>query len=191
MLTTQDLDHFAHFHHLSLGYSFDVPWSPRLSLHYDYASGDDDPSDGDNSRYDTLFGSRRFDYGPTSIYGAFARSNINTPGVRLALEPSHEIVAHRLGIGHVEMPQHLPLRVRRRNVVLEEVDEQLLLALEFDSLHDLSDGHAPKHAALDATQHRNHRRGARIAEPTQRSERAVAKLRVRAVVDTTREGGLR
>jgi hypothetical protein len=92
--STPDLDHFAHFHHLSLGYSFDAPWSPRLSLHYDYASGDDDPTDGDNGRFDTLFGSRRFEYGPTSIYGAFARSNINPPGIRLGLEPGKKWTAY-------------------------------------------------------------------------------------------------
>jgi len=79
------LDHFAHFHHIKLGYTFARPWSPRLLLHYDYASGDRDPADGDNDRFDTLFGARRFEYGPTSIYGAVARSNINTPGIRLQL----------------------------------------------------------------------------------------------------------
>ena len=94
----RDLDHFAHFQHVEVGYSFDTPWSPRLILQYDYASGDDDPTDGDNDRFDTLFGARRFDFGPTGIYGPFARSNLSTPGVRLKLRPSRDIklfVAHR------------------------------------------------------------------------------------------------
>ncbi len=82
------LDHFAHFHHAEVGYSFDRAWSPRLALQYDYASGNDDLGDGDNGRFDTLFGARRFDFGPTSIYGAFARANINTPGLRLQLKPA-------------------------------------------------------------------------------------------------------
>ena len=81
-------NHLAHFHHLQIGYTFETCWSPRVILHYDYASGDKDPSDGNNERFDTLFGARRFDYGPSSIYGAFARSNINTPGVRLRLKPA-------------------------------------------------------------------------------------------------------
>ena len=84
---SRTLDHFAHFHHVTLGYTFSRPGSPRLLLHYDYASGDDDPTDGSNERFDTLFGARRFEFGPTSIYGAFSRSNINTPGIRLQLKP--------------------------------------------------------------------------------------------------------
>ena len=89
--TSQRSDHFAHFHHLEVGYTFDAPWSPRLVAQYDFASGDSDPGDGENNRFDTLFGARRFDFGPTGIYGAFARSNVNTPGVRLQLKPSRTV----------------------------------------------------------------------------------------------------
>jgi hypothetical protein len=81
----RSLDHFAHLHHLSVGYTFDAPLSPRVILHYDYASGDRDPFDGNNERFDTLFGARRFEYGPTSIWGAVARSNLNSPGLRVEL----------------------------------------------------------------------------------------------------------
>ncbi len=81
------LDHFAHYHHAKIGYTFAAPWSPRLVLQYDYASGDQDPFDGGNGTFDTLFGARRFEYGPTSLYGAVARSNINTPGLRIQLRP--------------------------------------------------------------------------------------------------------
>ena len=80
------LDHFAHFHHLALGYTFEKPWAPQLVIHYDYASGDQNPADGRNDRFDTLYGARRFDFGPTSLYGAFARENINTPGIRLRVK---------------------------------------------------------------------------------------------------------
>ena len=85
---TTDLDHRAGFIHAHLAHTFDVPWSPRLVLQYDFASGDDDPDDGENNRFDTLFGARRFEFGPTGIYGALARSNINSPGARIQLEPS-------------------------------------------------------------------------------------------------------
>jgi hypothetical protein len=78
-----DQDHFAHFQHLEIGYTFEVFGSPRLSVHYDYASGDDDPFDLSNQRFDGLYGGRRFDLGPTSLYGPWARANINTPGLRL------------------------------------------------------------------------------------------------------------
>ena len=86
-----DLDHFAHFQRAELGYSFAHNWRPRLLAQYDYASGDDRPIDGANERFDTLFGARRFDFGPTSIYGPFARANINSPGLRLALKPASSV----------------------------------------------------------------------------------------------------
>jgi hypothetical protein len=88
---TVDLDHFAHFQHVEVSYTFDSKWSPRLQLQYDYASGDDDSDDADNNRFSTLFGARRFDFGPTSIYGPFARSNLSTPGMRLTIMPRKNV----------------------------------------------------------------------------------------------------
>jgi hypothetical protein len=83
-----DLDHIAHFQHIEVGYSYDHPWKPRVVAQYDYASGDDNPNDGDHERFNTLFGARRFDFGPTGIYGPFARANLHTPGLRLQLKPA-------------------------------------------------------------------------------------------------------
>ena len=88
---TTDLDHFAHFQHAEVGYSFDAPWSPRALVQFDYASGDRDPNDGDNEQFDTLFGARRFDFGPTGIYGPFARANLISPGVRLFARPRSDV----------------------------------------------------------------------------------------------------
>ena len=88
---TADLDHFAHYQHAAIGYTFKHPWSPRLLFQYDYASGDDDANDDDNNRFSTLFGARRFEYGPTSIYGAFARANLNSPGLRLIVKPRKKV----------------------------------------------------------------------------------------------------
>ena len=84
---TGDLSHFAHFQHVYLGYTFYGKWEPRVMLLFDYASGDRDPNDDKNNRFDTLFGARRFDFGPTSIYGAFARSNLLSPGYKLEISP--------------------------------------------------------------------------------------------------------
>lgn len=90
---TRDLDHFAHFQHAEIGYSFDAPFAPRLIFQYDYASGDDDPADGDVERFDTLYGARRFEFGPTGIYGPFIRRNLSTPGLRLKLKPARTVSA--------------------------------------------------------------------------------------------------
>jgi hypothetical protein len=82
------LDHEAYYAHAEIGYSFDVPWTPNLLLQYDRASGDADPTDTRNERFNPLFGERRFDFGPTSIYGSFQRSNIESVGVRLIYNPA-------------------------------------------------------------------------------------------------------
>jgi hypothetical protein len=84
---TKDLQHRAGFIHGEIGYTFNAKMSPRVELSYDFASGDDDPADNRNNRFDTLYGSRRFDYGPTGIYGAFARSNLSSPGLRIEARP--------------------------------------------------------------------------------------------------------
>src|SRR5690606_28942400 len=81
------LDHEAYFYHWEFGYAFAARWSPVLLLQADHASGDEDPFDDRNDGYDTLFGERRFDFAPQGIYGAFARGNLRTPGIRLTFRP--------------------------------------------------------------------------------------------------------
>lgn len=88
---TEDLSHLAFFAHAEIGRTFDGMWQPRLVFLYDYASGDQDPTDGNNGRFDTMFGARRFDFGPTGIYGPIARSNIKSPGVRVEVSPTQEV----------------------------------------------------------------------------------------------------
>lgn len=90
---TRDLQHRAGFFHGEIGYTWKARMSPRLELSYDYASGDDDPDDNENNRFDTLYGARRFDYGPTGIYGPIARSNISSPGMRLETKPSSKLTS--------------------------------------------------------------------------------------------------
>ncbi len=95
--STADLDHEAHYHHLSIGYQFDVESRFQIEGLFDYASGDDDPTDGENNRFDTLFGQRR-DYGSPGIFGAYARANLISPGLRIKwkpLEGTSLYLAHR------------------------------------------------------------------------------------------------
>lgn len=75
----------ARFLHLDLGYSFPGKARVRVSLEYDYASGD---GPGQNyGRFDTLFGMRRADLAPAGIYNAIGRANIRTPAVRVEAAP--------------------------------------------------------------------------------------------------------
>jgi alginate export protein len=93
-----DLDHSASFLHFEIGYEFDAPGSPNLMFQYDRATGDEDPTDAKIDRFNTLFGARRFDFGPTGIYGIAARSNIESPGVRVTFHPAPKwqgMVAYR------------------------------------------------------------------------------------------------
>jgi hypothetical protein len=82
-----DLDHRAWFAHLDVTRKLAGEWQPRIILRFDYASGDKDPDDGEWNRFDTLFGDRRWEFGPTGIYGALTRSNILSPGAALRLQP--------------------------------------------------------------------------------------------------------
>ncbi|MEM9695148.1 MAG: alginate export family protein, partial [Myxococcota bacterium] len=82
-----DLDHLAIFQHGAVGYTIDTILEPRILAQYDYASGDGSPLDGSNNRFDTLFGARRFEFGPTGTYGALARSNLQSPGLRVQVKP--------------------------------------------------------------------------------------------------------
>lgn len=84
--TAPTLDVAAQFLHAEIGYRFNAPWQPRIALEYDLASGDDGV--GNYNRFDSLYGPRRFDYGPTGIYGALGRNNISSPGVRFEVRPS-------------------------------------------------------------------------------------------------------
>jgi hypothetical protein len=86
--TSPDLDHLAGFATAAVGHTFELAWAPSVTASWAWASGDQDPNDGDYERYDTLFGARRFEYGPTGIWGAVARSNLNSPELRLTLQPS-------------------------------------------------------------------------------------------------------
>ena len=84
-------DQSAWMVHAELGYTFGVAWSPRIAAQFDYATGNDDPSDDDVHAFDPLFGARRWDLMPTGVFGAFRRTNLVSPGVRLGLQPSKTI----------------------------------------------------------------------------------------------------
>jgi hypothetical protein len=76
----------AYMVHAAAGYSFDTAWKPRLSLQFDYASGDGTGTD--YQRFDTLFGMRSADFAPSGIYGMLGRANIQLAGLRLEAKPS-------------------------------------------------------------------------------------------------------
>lgn len=88
---TRPLEVKARWLHLHAGRTFAGPWSLRAGVEYEYGSGDRNPADDWWNRFDGLFGSRRVELGPTGIYGALGRENIETVGARLSLVPTSRI----------------------------------------------------------------------------------------------------
>ena len=83
-----ELDVFATRVIAIAGYTFDLPWQPRLAAEWFWASGDEDPSDDNFERYERLFGSRRTDLNNTSLHGPLTYSNLDAPGARLEVKPN-------------------------------------------------------------------------------------------------------
>jgi len=88
--TAPQVDVSSWFLHAESGRTFKAPWQPRLSLVFDAVSGDKAGSSSYN-RFDTLFGDRRFEFGPTSLYGLLGRANILSPGVRIQAKPDKRL----------------------------------------------------------------------------------------------------
>ncbi len=84
-------DFFAYMSHAEIGYTVNAPWFPRFDGEYDYASGTNDPDSGSNNTFDRLNGLRRADMMQTGIFGAFFRSNIESAGSRLTLQPRDDL----------------------------------------------------------------------------------------------------
>lgn len=94
--SSDTLDHRAWFAHGHLG----VQLRPNLNLRiaYDQATGDRDPFDGRNERFDRLYGARAFDLGPSGIFGAAIRSNLRSPALRMLWQSTDAqswILSHR------------------------------------------------------------------------------------------------
>jgi hypothetical protein len=81
------LEHRAWMHHTHAGYTWRLRSQPRAAVYYDYASGDEDPSDHRNGAFDSLFGPRRFNFGPTGTWALISRSNLNSPAAQISVKP--------------------------------------------------------------------------------------------------------
>ena len=79
-----DGDHLAFAAHAEIGYSIDHDWKPRVALWFNYASGDEDPDDDDDERFDSLFGAAHAFYGFSDI---FSWQNLINPALYFAMRP--------------------------------------------------------------------------------------------------------
>ncbi|MES2568448.1 MAG: alginate export family protein, partial [Verrucomicrobiota bacterium] len=62
-----------------VGYSIKHPWKPRVSVFYGYATGDRDPNDQEDNRFERFFGFGR----PWSANDYIVYENISTPKLRV------------------------------------------------------------------------------------------------------------
>ncbi|TAE89721.1 MAG: alginate export family protein, partial [Verrucomicrobia bacterium] len=88
-----DLDVDAWAGNVEIGYRFKHAWKPRLSAFYGYASGDRDPNDGVDNRFERFYGFGR----PWSANDYIVFENINTPKLRLELTPTEKL---RVDLGY-------------------------------------------------------------------------------------------
>ena len=92
------LVHKAWFTHLQIGEQWKAASKPKVTVLYDYASGDHDPFDEKHNNFETLYGSRRGELGPSGIWGWQSRSNLNSPSVQIQVNPAKDwdlIVHHQ------------------------------------------------------------------------------------------------
>ncbi len=81
-----DLNVRASFLHAEVGYSV-ADSGLNVAATYDFASGDEDPTDGRSGLYDPIFGPIRGDLGPTGLFTMVHRNNMSAPGARVLYKP--------------------------------------------------------------------------------------------------------
>ncbi|MGZ0020232.1 alginate export family protein [Nitrosomonas sp. wSCUT-2] len=72
---------------IEVGKTFNHPWKPRLTGFYGYASGDKDPNDGVDNRFDRFFGFAR----PWSADHYVVYENLKAPKIRMDLQPTQKL----------------------------------------------------------------------------------------------------
>lgn len=82
-----DLDINAWGSTLEIGYRFDHSWKPRVSAFWGYASGDRDPGDGADNRFERFYGFGR----PWSANDSIVFENIVAPKLRVELTPTDRL----------------------------------------------------------------------------------------------------
>lgn len=86
---TADVPVRAFGFHAEAGYRWAGGWKPRITGFLDYYTGD--RGGKTMGRFDFLYGGRRFELGPTALYGPVSRSNLVSPGVRLEANPTKRL----------------------------------------------------------------------------------------------------
>lgn len=70
------------------GYTFDCTWSPRIGVEWDFASGDQDPTDGDYETFDPLFA---FVHAYQGYLDIFAWRNGHDVALKVSAKPTDDL----------------------------------------------------------------------------------------------------
>lgn len=84
----------AHGYTIEVGKTFDHAWKPRVGLFYGYATGDKNPNDGVDNRFDRFFGFAR----PWSADHYVIYENLKAPKIRFEIQPTQKL-GFELGYG--------------------------------------------------------------------------------------------
>ena len=79
---------------IEIGKTFEHAWKPRVGLFYGYASGDKDPNDNVDNRFDRFFGFAR----PWSADHYMIYENLKAPKIRFEINPTQKL-GFELGYG--------------------------------------------------------------------------------------------
>ncbi len=77
----------AHGYTIELGKTFDHAWKPRVNLFYGYATGDKNPTDNVDNRFDRFFGFAR----PWSADHYVIYENLKAPKIRFEFQPTQKL----------------------------------------------------------------------------------------------------
>jgi hypothetical protein len=80
-----DLKQAAYYIHADGGYTWTMPWSPRLGLEFNYASGDKSSTDSTHGTFDTLYPTTHAVVGIMDLY---SMQNIEDLRINLTLKPT-------------------------------------------------------------------------------------------------------
>jgi hypothetical protein len=79
--------HEAHGYTLEAGYTFQHSWKPRVSAFYGYATGDRNPNDNVDNRFERFFGFAR----PWSADDYIVFENVKVPKIKLEFQPAKDL----------------------------------------------------------------------------------------------------
>jgi hypothetical protein len=108
-----------------IGYTLTHPWKPRVSLFYGHATGDRDPNDNTDNRFERFFGFGR----PWSANDYIVYENIRAPKLRIELTPKKNL---RVDFGYSWTAPRIALQERAKSEIAQDpVEAALAMSLIF------------------------------------------------------------